>query len=127
MLRYAVVSAACLILHNLIVITASRRGASILQAAGLSFCVMVVIGYLLLSLAVFLVVPTFSGLGRYTAAMAINFPISTGLLWSLMSPLGLPVAIAAPVATVGMVAINFLWARWAVGRGRILPDRQCAS
>lgn len=127
MLRYAVVSAACLILHNLIVITASWRGASILQAAALSFCIMVIVGYLLLSLAVFLVVPTMSGLARYTVAMAANFPVSTGLLWVLRSPLAVPVEIAAPMATAAMVAINFLWARWAIHRGRRLPDRPCAS
>lgn len=112
--RYAVVAGSCLILHNVIMITADFAGLTMWQAAATSFCIMVVIGYLALSLFVFRGARSWRGFLRYTGAMAANFPISTGLLWILFRPLHLPMAVAAPAVTVAMVIINYLASHWAI-------------
>lgn len=122
-LRYGSVAGGCALLHNAIVIGAAGAGAGILGAAAISFCLMIVIGYLLLCGVAFRTAPTRGGFVRYTAAMACNFPLTTGLLWILAQPLRLPVAIAAPVVTLLMIGINFLGSRWAILR-RKAP---CAS
>ncbi len=94
-----------------------------LGAAAISFCMMIVIGYLLLCGVAFRTTPTRRGFIRYTVAMACNFPLTTGLLWVLAIPLRLPVALAAPAVTLLMMGINFVGARWAIGRRKAI----CAS
>ncbi|TPG09628.1 GtrA family protein [Sphingomonas oligophenolica] len=102
-------------MHNGIVIGAAWAGAGLLGATALSFCLMVVIGYLLIGAIVFRAAPTRTGFVRYTLAMAANFPVATSLLFVLAVPLHLPVAIASPVVTLLMMIINFVAARWAIG------------
>lgn len=117
-LRYLVVAAFCLAMHNAIMIVADWSGLSLLEAAATSFCIMVVVGYLLLSAFVFTGARGWPGFWRYTAAMAANFPLSTGLVWLFFDLAGQPMAIAAPAATMVMVVVNFAASRWAIaGRG----------
>jgi putative flippase GtrA len=120
--RYAVVAGSCLILHNLIMITADHFGLTMWQAAATSFCIMVVTGYLLLCLFVFRGARSWRGFFRYATAMAANFPLSTGLLWLLFMPLHQPMAIAAPTVTVVMVVINYLASHWAITGKRPSPS-----
>lgn len=126
-LRYAIISAACLSAHNAIVIGTVWTGVSVLGAAMLSFCIMVIVGYLALCIAVFGVAPGLGGFGRYLAAMTANFPLSTGLLWTLVNESHLPVAVAAPLATVAMAAVNYLWAHVTIGRARPAARGRCVS
>src|SRR3954467_10187799 len=117
-LRYAVVAAFCLAMHNAIMIVASWSGFTLLEAAATSFCIMVVTGYVLLSAFVFVGERSWRGFWRYTGVMAANFPLSTGLVWLFIRLAGQPMAIAAPAATVMMVLANFVAGRWAIaGRG----------
>lgn len=113
-LRYAVVAAICLATHNAIMIVADWSGLTLLEAAVTSFCIMVTLGYLLLSAFVFRGTRTWRGFWRYTGAMAANFPLSTGLLWLFFDLAGQPMAIAAPAATVVMVVVNYAASRWAI-------------
>lgn len=117
-LRYLVVAAFCLAMHNAIMIAADHAGFTLLQAAATSFCIMVVVGYVLLCAFVFPAERSWRGFWRYTGAMAANFPITTGLTWLFASLAGQPMAVAAPAATVLMVIFNFIVSRWAIaGRG----------
>lgn len=117
-LRYAIVAAFCLAMHNAIMIAGDWSGLTMLEAAIVSFCIMVVLGYVLLAAFVFVGARTWRGFLRYTGAMAANFPLSTGLLWLFFDLAGQPMAIAAPAATIVMVIVNFAASRWAVaGRG----------
>jgi putative flippase GtrA len=117
-LRYLVVAAFCLAMHNAIMISADWAGFTLLEAAATSFCIMVVVGYMLLSGFVFPAQRTWRGFLRYTGAMAANFPLVTGLTWLFAGLAGQPMAIAAPAATVLMVLFNFVASRWAIaGRG----------
>jgi putative flippase GtrA len=117
-LRYAMVAGCCLLLHNAIMIAADWSGLNMWQAACLSFCIMVVAGYLLLAAFVFDRRRSWASFLRYTGAMAANFPLSTGLLWLFFRVLGQPMAIAAPAATLGMVLVNYLASRWAIAGRR---------
>lgn len=112
--RYAVVAGSCLVLHNVIMITADHAGMTMWQAAVTSFCIMVVTGYVLLCLFVFHGAYSWQGFLRYAGVMAANFPFSTGLLWVLFGLLHQPMAIAAPAVTVIMAAINYVGSRWAI-------------
>ncbi|MEG3144903.1 GtrA family protein [Sphingomonas sp. RT2P30] len=112
--RYAVVTGSCLVMHNAIMIAADRAGLTLLQAAVTSFCIMVVTGYLLLCAFVFRGTRSWRGFARYTAAMAANFPISTGLAWLFLVPLHQPMVIAAPAATLIMVVVNYVASHWAI-------------
>jgi len=114
--RYVGVAGGCALLHNVIVIGATSVGSGVLAASALSFGVMIVVGYLSVCAIAFRLAPTLPGFARYTMAMATNFPLTTGLLWLFAGPFDLPVAIAAPPVTVLMFGINYLGARWAVGR-----------
>ena len=113
-LRYGVVAACCLAMHNAIMIGASWSGFTLLEAAATSFCIMVVVGYLLLSAFVFVGDRSWRGFWRYTGVMAANFPLSTGFTWLFLLLAGQKMAIAAPAATLVMVLVNFLASRWAI-------------
>jgi len=116
-LRYGIVAGCCLLLHNAIMITADWSGLQLWQAASLSFCIMIVVGYLLLSAFVFDQRRNWTAFFRYSGAMAANFPLSTGLVWLFLGPLGMRMAVAAPAATLVMVLVNYLGSRWAITGG----------
>ena len=123
--RYAVTSVSCLCLHNAIMITSEQIGFTIMMSATASFCIMVVVGYHLMTFAVFRSAPTWLGFCRYTFAMATNFPLATILLWFVLKILGQPMAVATFSTTLCMAGVNFIMSRWAVmGRGRrVFPFR----
>jgi putative flippase GtrA len=107
-----------MVMHNGIMIAADRAGLSLLEAAATSFCILAVIGYLLLSVFVFTQGRSWRGFIRYTGAMAANFPLSTGLIWLFFVAAGQPMAIAAPASTLVMVLVNYGLSRWAIA-GRL--------
>ena len=118
--RYAATSVGCLCLHNAILISSDHAGWTMMQSATASFCIMVVVGYRLMAGPVFRSASTWLGFWRYTFAMALNFPMSTSLLWLLMKVLGQPMTIAAPTAAAGMAIVNFVVSRWAItGRRKL--------
>lgn len=117
--RYVATSAGCLCLHNAIMIACDRSGCTMLQSASVSFCIMVVVGYFLLSRTVFRHAPTVYGFWRYVVAMALNFPVATTLLWIILKGFDFPMVVAAPSAAICMAFLNFFLGRWAV-TGRII-------
>jgi putative flippase GtrA len=117
-IRYFVIAGLCLVMHNCIVVGASWSGLNVWQSAATSFCVMVMVGYVLLAAFVFAVPFSWPAFLKYLSAMAANFPISAGLLWLFFARIGLPMVVAAPIATLAMVGFNFVVSRWAVA-GRL--------
>ena len=119
--RYCIAAGACLALHNLILIAGDWIGLGVLPAALLSFVVLAVVGFLLLSRFAFCCSANWQGFLRYCMAMATNFPLSTGVIWLLVEPLGQPMARAAPASSVIMIVINYTGSRWAIlGRRKSL-------
>jgi putative flippase GtrA len=126
--RYIFVAALCLAAHNAILISADLAGFSLLSAASLSFCILVVVGYVALSRWAFRGPLRWAAFGRYFLVMAANFPLSVGVLWLANVMLQHRMAIAAPVATIGMTGINFGLARWAIlRRARFETRSHCGS
>lgn len=112
-LRYSVVSGICLAIHNAVMIATDFLGANLWQAVLLSFCVVVIVGFLLHSRYTFRTERSWRGLGRYTMAMSLNIPLAllaTGFWHEILQ---LPMILAAPLATVIMMIFNFFASRWA--------------
>jgi putative flippase GtrA len=117
--RYALTAAACMIMHNVIMIAGDAAGLAMPVAVLLSFCVCVLLGFALHSRYTFAVRGDGAGLLRYTLAMAANVPLTILLLWLFLTFLRLPMAVASPAATLVLLVVNFFASRWAIaGRGR---------
>ncbi|PSJ41671.1 GtrA family protein [Allosphingosinicella deserti] len=117
-LRYLTVSAVCWVIHNATMIAGDAAGLPLLASIAASFAIVVVVGYLLHSRYTF---ETSNGPGsfvRYVLAMLPNFPLSAALLWLLSKAIGLPMVVAAPLATMVMLAVNYFGSRWAI----TMPD-----
>jgi putative flippase GtrA len=112
--RYLVVAAICMITHNLIVIGGDAAGLYMPVAVCISFCVVVLLGFVLHSRYTFAVKGDGRSLLRYTAAMALNLPLNILLLWLLFDLMRWPMIIASPVATLVLLAVNFFASRWAI-------------
>ncbi|WP_298199679.1 GtrA family protein [Novosphingobium sp.] len=113
-LRYSVVAASCLLLHNVVLIGGSALGLGTTAAILASFVVVLTFGYLAHCLFTFRERPALGGLARYGMAMAANVPMTFLSIWLLNGVLRLPMTIAAPVSSIALVAVNFGLSRWAV-------------
>lgn len=119
--RYGLTAALCLVLNNGIMVAADTIGMSLASAASAAFCIMVVIGYLLLSGWTYSVERSWTAFGRYVGAMAFNFPITLGMLWVVRRGLDEPMAIASPIASLSVTAINVFSSYWAVAGRQATP------
>jgi putative flippase GtrA len=116
--RYALTAAACMILHNIIMISGDAAGLAMPVAVFISFCLCVLLGFALHSRYTFAVEGDARGLLRYTFAMAANVPLTIALLWFFLTLLSLPMAAASPAATAVLLVVNFFASRWAIAGGR---------
>ena len=112
--RYLVVSVFCASLNIGLVWWLGIGGAHWLAATVLAFPVVVGTAYVLHARWTFATDMSWIALGRYTLAMAANFPIFTALLAGLCEVLGLPAGPGTAIATVMMFAWNYLASRWAI-------------
>ena len=114
--RFAIVGLICAVAHNVIVIGASLAQVHYAVACVISYVLVVVLGFVLHVRFTFQETPTWPGFWRYAIGMAANYPITLALLFAMCDLAGWPVAVASPVATVLLVAWNFLASRWALAR-----------
>ena len=113
-LRYAFVAGLSLLVHNVIIIGADAAGIPLIGGVLLSFCTVVVVGYLLHSHLTFREPPSWRRFQLYALAMAINIPVSFVMIWLWNVAVGLPMVWASPIATICMAVVNFLLSRWAI-------------
>lgn len=116
---YVVIAGICIVLHNAVIILADRAGMQLWLAVLLSFCLVAGTGYLLHSVFTFrrpLAPITFA---RYVIAMVANIPLAFVTIWFWHLQIGLPMVLASPLASVCMLALNFLLGRWAI----VMPNR----
>ena len=114
--RFAIVGLVCAAAHNVIVITASLAHFHYAVGCLISYLVVVLLGFMLHLRFTFQETATLAAFWRYAVSMAANYPITLALLFLMCDIAGWPVAMAAPVATVLLVAWNFVAARWAIAR-----------
>ncbi len=112
--RYTAVAITCLLVHNIVIVASDLAGLWMPLAVLISFCVCVLLGFLLHARVTFTVRPGLAALGRYAAAMLANIPLTIIFLHILNVELDWPMTLASPVASVLLVAANFALSRWAL-------------
>lgn len=113
---YAIISAICLLLHNVIMIVADSAGCPITLSVLLSFLTVAVAGYQLHSRFSFRRSASWNGLGRYFVAMSANIPTAIVMTWLWHDVVGLPMYGASLIATFCMVIVNYGLSQWAIVR-----------
>lgn len=113
--RFFVVGLACALLHNAIMVAGDWLGWHYAASSLVSFATVAALGYWLHSAW------TFPGarhsamtFARYAGSMSLNLPAFIAGMYLAVDLAGLPVAIAAPLVTVGLWALNFAATRWAL-------------
>lgn len=112
---YVVVAALCLALHNAVMILSDRAGSPLWLAVLLSFGIVAATGYVLHGVFTFRQPLALPGFARYLLAMSANVPLAFIFTWFWRDWTGLAMPVAAPLASVCMLAINFALSRWAIG------------
>jgi putative flippase GtrA len=115
-LRYLLVGAACAGLHNFVMIAADWAGFHYVWATIMAFGIVTPIAFWLHSRFTFGAALSWRNLGTFAAGIAAGFPLSLGAMAVLCSGLHLTVPFAAPIATVVLLAWNYVSARFAITR-----------
>ena len=114
--RFLLIGGLCAALNNALVIGLVWAGSGPIVSSLLAFPLVLTLGFALHSLLTFKTTMSAAAFWRYALAMAMNFPVWSVSLFILCDLLGAPIAFAAPVTTLLLVAWNFLSARWALRR-----------
>ena len=113
-LAYGLVSATCLVCHNAVLILGDRVGLPLWAGVALSFALVAAVGYVLHSRVTFRERLGLVRFLRYALAMSANLPLAFVLTWLGRAVAGLPMTLAAPLASAAMVAVNFVLSHWAI-------------
>jgi putative flippase GtrA len=105
--RYLIVGGALALLSNAILILFDHFGINYVLSCVVAFVVTLILAYGLHTHWTFGAERSLGGLLRYGGAMALNLPLSIALLFVLVSLAKLPMAVAAPAATVILTAFNY--------------------
>jgi putative flippase GtrA len=124
-LAYVAVAGSCLVLHNVILITADFAGLPLGVAVLLSFTAVAGSGYVLHASFTFRQPLAMAGLLRYGAAMSANIPLAFVATWLWHVQINLPMPQAAPIASGCMLVFNFILGRWAITAPTRAVDTQC--
>ncbi len=116
-LRYGMIAALCMAVHNLIVIGGNRAGLPMPVSVTISFVTVATLGFVLHCRFTFGAPGHVGSFLRYVVGMASNLPLTILLLWGLTGLVRLPMEVAAPAGTAILVAFNFFVSRWAITSG----------
>jgi putative flippase GtrA len=111
---YIAVGGSCLVLHNIILIGANRVGVALWAAVLMSFVTVTSVGYVLHATFTFRQPLAIIRWVRYAMAMSANIPLAYVTTWVWYAAIGLPMTLAAPIASCCMLALNFVLGRWAI-------------
>lgn len=114
--RYLGSGGLCAIANNILLIAGARAGMDTFELTLLSFVMIGTAGYFAHVLFTFRQSLAWRGYGRFMTGVALGIPIAYAVLALFRDVLGLPMLIAAPAATVILLAYNFLSARLAIMR-----------
>ena len=112
--RYTTVGAVCALTHNAIMIGSDLAGLHYLPATLLSFAIVTPLGYALHCRYTFRKAHSAERFIRFLAGVAVGYPISLALMVLFCSGMGLPVLVAAPLATAALFVFNYVAAHWAI-------------
>ena len=119
--RYTLVSAICLAIQNVVLISSDYTALSYQGAILLSTAILIPTGYLLQAFYTFSAEWSWAAFLRYAGALSLNVPLSMALAWVLCGQLGLPMLIASPAISICLYGWNFLSSTWALDRPRVRP------
>ena len=111
---YVAVAGVCVVLHNAVLIIGDFLGIPLWLGVMISFGIVASVGYVLHGLFTFRQPLTVRRLAKYAVAMSANIPLAFVTTWFWNRVVGLPMALAAPLASVCMLAVNFVLGRWAI-------------
>lgn len=114
-LRYVLVSAFCVLLHNAIVISGAALGLHYAVATCVSFCILVCVGYTAHVYFTYKTEPSARSFAIYTGACLINLPLALAAMFAFCTIARLPVAVGTPLTSGVMFVFNYLGARLAIG------------
>jgi putative flippase GtrA len=112
--RYGIVGAICAVANNVLMIAGDRVGIHYVITTTIAFLVVTPAGYLMHAAFTFRERRSWAGFFRFTAGIALGFPVSLLLMAILCSGLGQPVVIAAPVMTVLLIVWTYASTHWAL-------------
>ena len=113
-IAYVLVSGFCVLLHTANLIVADKIGIPLGLAVLASFVIVACVGYVLHGIFTFRQPLAAARLVRYSVAMSANIPLAYITIWIWHVGVGLPMWIAAPIASGCMLGLNFVLGRWAI-------------
>ena len=111
---YFIVSAICLSIHNIILISMDYINLYFIFSIILSYLIVSFIGYVLHAMMTFCQPLSIFAFAHYALAMSLNVPLALATTWLWRHAVGLPMVWAAPLATVSMLFLNFGLSRLAI-------------
>lgn len=113
---YSVAAVALAVLHNAIMIGLDWFGVHYVLCQLASAAVLLPVGYLTMSGAIFRTRRSWTAFASYSAILISNLPISLALLWLLRGELALPMIIAAPLSSLMLYMWNYVASFFALNR-----------
>lgn len=114
--RFAIVGLLCAATHNAILLAADLWHIHYALSCAISYVIVVTLGFALHVCYTFQQPATAASFWRYGLSMAANYPLTLAALFLMCDIGSWPIAVAAPMATVLLFAVNFLASRWAIVR-----------
>lgn len=125
--RYLLVGGFCAGVHNAIMIAGEFTHLHYVVSTGLSYVVVVVLGFLLHAKFTFSVKPAPRSFLVYALGAAMNYPLWLVLMFLLTDLAKWPMLIASPVGTLLLLVWNYAMSRWAIARKGRPADEQLES
>lgn len=119
--RYAQVGLVCALINNAVVIGLDHYGVHYALSVTLGFLIVTIAGYLLHCTYTFSAKATLAGWIRFVTANLSGFPLSMGSMFLLCDVVHLSASVAMPIATVLLFAWNYLLAELLIGRSARIP------
>lgn len=117
-IRYLIIGLGCALLNNAILIGADVAGAHYVGGTLLTFATTIPLAYMAHAKWTFSTTPSWRGLARFIFGSLSSLAAALAAVTLFRGALGLPMVVAAPLATIAMTLYNFAMARWAVGWDR---------
>jgi putative flippase GtrA len=112
--RYILVGLVCALANYLVMLAVDFLGGHYLFGILIGFLLVTPLGYALHSWFTFSEPLSMRAFARFAVTVVAAYPIATAVLAILCTGLRLSVAIAYPIAVVGMFAWNFAASHWAI-------------
>jgi hypothetical protein len=113
---YSVAALALALLHNAIMIGLDWLGVHYLFCQLASAAVLLPVGYLTMSSAIFRTPRSWTAFAGYSIVLISNLPISLALIWLLRGHLDLPMVVAAPLSSFVLYMWNYVASFFALNR-----------